>query len=277
MATVVTLMDDPQRVLELAGSFLARDPVRHNVILTLLDARVETPEPGRYWIVDVDGHTAGVVFQSPLHYVATVTPMALEAVHAAVDAVLHDRVRLPGVTGEAATAAAFAGHWTERARTGARPVQGQRIYEIQTVTDPPRSTGRLRAAGPDDQVRLVAWFQRFQADIGETVSDATETVRRRLARGQLWIWDDDGPASMAGRFDAVAGVERIGPVYTPPDRRGRGYASTLVAAVSRAVLDAGHRCILYTDLENPTSNAIYRAIGYRACAEALRYRFDDRP
>ncbi len=82
---------------------------------------------------------------------------------------------------------------------------------------------------------------------------------------------------MAGRLDAVAGVERIGPVYTPPDRRGRGYASAVVAGVSRSALDAGHRCILYTDLENPTSNAIYRAIGYRAVAEALQYRFDDRP
>jgi predicted GNAT family acetyltransferase len=264
-------------VLERAGAFLGRDPVRHNVILTLLHARVAMPEPGRYWVVDVDGHTAGVVFQSPLHYVATVTPMALAAVHAVVDAVLRDRVRLPGVAGEAATAAAFAGHWTERARTGARPLQGQRIYEIHAVTEPPPVTGRLRPATADDQARLVTWFHGFQADIGETVSDATDVVRRRLAGGQLWIWDDDGPASMAGRFDAVEGVERIGPVYTPPDRRGRGYASTLVAAVSRAVLDAGHRCILYTDLENPTSNAIYRAIGYRACAEALRYRFDDRP
>jgi predicted GNAT family acetyltransferase len=277
MAATVTLVDDARHVLERAGAFLERDPVRHNVILTLLHARVATPEPGRYWIVDVDGRAAGVVFQSPLHYVASLTPMTLEAVHAAVDAVLHDRVRLPGVTGEAATAAAFAGHWTERARTGARPLQGQRIYEIHTVTYPPRTTGRLRAGGTDDQTRLVEWFRQFQADIGETVSDATEVVRRRLALGQLWIWEDAGPVSMAGRFDAVAGVERIGPVYTPRDRRGRGYASMLVAAVSRAVLDAGHRCILYTDLENPTSNAIYRAIGYRACAEVLRYRFDDRP
>ena len=83
------------------------------------------------------------------------------------------------------------------------------------------------------------------------------------------------PVAMAGVFDAVAGVARIGPVYTPPDRRGRGYASALVAEVSDAVLTRGQRCILYTDLENPTSNAIYRALGYRAVAEALKYRFDD--
>jgi predicted GNAT family acetyltransferase len=72
----------------------------------------------------------------------------------------------------------------------------------------------------------------------------------------------------------VATVVRVGPVYTPPERRGSGYASALVAATSSAALADGHRCILYTDLANPVSNSIYRALGYRAVAEGLRYRFD---
>jgi predicted GNAT family acetyltransferase len=63
-------------------------------------------------------------------------------------------------------------------------------------------------------------------------------------------------------------------VYTPPERRGRGYASACVATLSAATLDAGLRCILYTDLGNATSNSIYRSIGYRAVAELVRYRFD---
>ena len=72
----------------------------------------------------------------------------------------------------------------------------------------------------------------------------------------------------------MEGVARIGPVYTPPDRRGRGYGSALVGAVSAAVRARGTRCILYTDLGNPTANSVYRRLGYRAVAEALRYRFD---
>jgi predicted GNAT family acetyltransferase len=80
---------------------------------------------------------------------------------------------------------------------------------------------------------------------------------------------------MSQDCSAVCDVERLGPVYTPPERRGRGYASAVVAAMSRAVLGAGNRCILYADLDNPTSNAIYRALGYSAVAEALRYGFDD--
>ncbi len=62
-------------------------------------------------------------------------------------------------------------------------------------------------------------------------------------------------------------------MYTPPDRRNHGYGSALVAGVSTTLRTNGDRCILYTDLGNPTSNSIYRAIGYRAVSEVLRYEF----
>ena len=92
--------------------------------------------------------------------------------------------------------------------------------------------------------------------------------------GQLWLWENAGTVAVAGLSIPVAGVVRVGPVFTPRDARNRGYASALVSAISRATREAGHRCILYTDLDNPTSNSIYRAIGYRAVAEALKYDFD---
>jgi predicted GNAT family acetyltransferase len=62
-------------------------------------------------------------------------------------------------------------------------------------------------------------------------------------------------------------------VYTPPACRGRGYASALVAELSQRVLGRGERVILYTDLDNPTSNAIYQRIGYVAVDESIRYAF----
>ena len=68
------------------------------------------------------------------------------------------------------------------------------------------------------------------------------------------------PVSMAGRTRTVAGMVRVAPVYTPPELRGRGYAGAATAAVSQAALDAGVReVVLYTDLANPTSNALYTA------------------
>lgn len=80
--------DDPELVLREAQTFLETDPVRHNVILSLLHARVAVPEAGRYWMVDIDGRAVGVVFQSPLDFFATTTPMPSEAVIAVADAIV---------------------------------------------------------------------------------------------------------------------------------------------------------------------------------------------
>ena len=274
MAEQVLATNAPGEVLEEAAGFLASDPVRHNVILTLLHARVAYPEAGRYWIVSVDGQVVGVVFQSPVHFIATVTPMPIGAVAAVVDAIVDQGVELPGVSGEAATAARFAGHWTERTRSAAVPVQGQRIYEVEQVLPAAPARGALRQATSQDRDLIITFVQNFQAETGDAVVDATEVVDRRLPAGHFWLWDnEDEPVTMAALSDPVGAVVRVGPVYTPPDHRNCGYASALVATVSSAVRGEGQRCVLYTDLGNPTSNAIYRAIGYRAVAEVLRYDF----
>jgi uncharacterized protein len=99
-------------------------------------------------------------------------------------------------------------------------------------------------------------------------------VERRLEAGQFGLWEDGGPASMAANREPVVGVVRLQAVYTPPEKRNRGYAGACVAGLSGRIREAGHRCILYTDLGNPTSNSVYRRIGYRAVAEGLRYRFE---
>jgi len=273
MVTSVQTTGDAATVLDVAGHFLERDPVRHNLILTLLHARVASPEPGRYWVVDVDGAVAGVVFQSPLHFMATITPMDLGAVAAVVETIVEQGAMLPGVNGVAGTAARFAGQWTEQTKSAAIPVEGQRIYEVEDVVAASPTAGAVRPAEKADRSILVEWFRAFQQEAGGGLGDVERTVDSRLRAGQLWIWDDDGAVSLAGITDPVSGVARIGPVYTPPDRRSRGYASALVSAVTLGARTRGYRCILYTDLANPTSNSIYRAIGYRAVDEVLRYEF----
>jgi len=276
MTSAVRETIDPERVLGEAAEFLASDPIRHNLILTLLRQRVALPEPGRFWIVDMDGEPAGVVFQSPLHFMATVTPMTAQAVVAAVDAIVEGGVWLPGVNGEAATSACFAGHWSERTKTAGRPDQGQRLYEVEHVTQARQATGRFRRAVAEDRDLLSIWLEAFSSEVGgQPLQNPGQVVERRARNGELWVWDHEGPVALAALSDAVAGVARVGPVYTPPDRRGCGYASTLVAEVSQGALNDGHRCVLYTDLANPVSNSIYRAIGYRAVAEMIRYRFDE--
>jgi predicted GNAT family acetyltransferase len=273
MRVQVDFTGDPAKVLECAGSFLAERPVRHNLVLSLLHARVEAPEPGRYWTVAVDDRVVGVAFQSPLDFVAALTPLVPEAVAALVDAVVDQGVALPGVQGEADTTSRFAGAWTERTGTGALPDMGLRLYALEQVALPGVG-GRLRAATAADADLLTGWMRAFQEEThGPPDSDAAGYVASRTAAGRLWVWDHDGPVSMAAFSAPLERVVRVQGVYTPPERRRRGYAAAAVAAVSQQAVDAGLRPILYTDLGNPTSNRIYRAIGYRAVAECLRYEF----
>lgn len=100
----------------------------------------------------------------------------------------------------------------------------------------------------------------------------------RVAERRAHLWEDDldagvEPVSYVGHTACVAGAVRIGPVYTPPHRRGHGYASALVAAASRRLLDAGAgQLYLYADLANPTANRIYTALGYRPRCDIAAFR-----
>ena len=111
----------------------------------------------------------------------------------------------------------------------------------------------------------------------DPIGDVPRMVEHRISSGGLTLWEDGGrTVAMAGTSTVVAGVARIGPVYTPPARRCHGYGAAVTAAATRAGLAAGaDRCMLFTDLANPTSNALYPRLGYRPVGDAVDYAFVD--
>jgi hypothetical protein len=267
MNTTVVYSEDPSTVLAVAGDYLRSDPVPHNVILSLLQQRVENPQPGRYWVASQGGIVAGVMFQSPVDFIATLTPMAAEVVTAVVDAVVDSGAALPGVSGEVATAAKFAGQWTERTKSAAVPEQGLRIYEAEAVRKPAEVSGYLRQAKMEDRDLVIRWLRAFHEDIGQHGHDRTANVDRRLRAATYRIWENGEPVSLARSVLPVEGVVRIGAVYTPPAHRRRGYAGACVAELTESILERGYRAILYTDLGNPVSNSIYRRIAGGSATE----------
>jgi uncharacterized protein len=274
MELKVLFSEDPAFVLSKAGPFLASQPVLHNLILTILHERAAHCDPGRYWMAIPHEEVVGVVIQSPLTFSATLTPMEPRVATAMSDAIAEAGIRLPGVNGEAATAAAFAGQWSERTKSAAIPFQGNRLYELLETVEVPSIEGKLRQAYPQEHSLMILWSRAFQREIGESDEGIELRVDRGLAAGHLWVWDHNEEAvSMAITREPVQGVVRVSGVYTPPEKRKHGYATVGVHALSRKLHDTGYRCILYTDLGNSTSNSIYRRIGYRSVAEAVRYRF----
>jgi predicted GNAT family acetyltransferase len=155
----------------------------------------------------------------------------------------------------------------------------QRIFRAERVFAPEGVPGRMRRAEADNRALLVSWVAAFQDEAmsGQFHRPAEAAVDDYLARGDdggMYIWDDGSPVSMAGCGGPAPNGIRIGPVYTPPARRGRGYASALTAELTSLLLSSGRRfCFLFTDLANPTSNRIYQRIGYEPVTNVVEYRF----
>ncbi|HEY3840279.1 MAG TPA: GNAT family N-acetyltransferase [Bryobacteraceae bacterium] len=274
MAVTVGMLDDPAAIMRVAGQFLLSKPVLHNVILTLLETRMANPEVGRYWVASCESRVTGMVFQSPVNFPPTLTPMEPSTIEAMVDAIGAAGISLPGVNGEAATTARFAGQWTERKKAAAIPFQGMRLYELTAPLLLSSGEGELRSPSNLDRDLLVRWVQAFQTEVDVPAQDLDRRVDGWISDGLISLWEHDGTKAMAVHTKPVGGVTRIMCVYTPPEFRKRGFAENCVSRLSKSLLDEGYRCALYTDLANPTSNSIYRRIGYRAVAEILRYRFE---
>jgi GNAT superfamily N-acetyltransferase len=272
----VRASDDGAAALAATRAYLEAEPVGRNLVLTLLHGRASRPEPGRYWwAVDRSGSVVGVVFQSPPTFPATITPCAPAAVDALVDAIAGEGHVLSGVSGEVATAARFAGRWASRTKMPAAPAEGQRLYRLGTPVPPAPVGGALRLAGPDDRARLAQWIRDFAVDTGMPLHESDEAIDHRLSGRRWWIWEDAGEAvSSALASPVAAGVSRVGLVYTPPEHRRRGYAAACVAAIDDHILNVDRAVpILYTQLANPTSNAVYQRLGYEPVLEVLSYRF----
>jgi RimJ/RimL family protein N-acetyltransferase len=175
-----------------------------------------------------------------------------------------------GVSGLPETTRAIAAAWRRRTGGTSRRTFSEAMHVLEHVLDPPRpAAGALRLPEPAERDLMVTWMKDFVEEarlVG--AAQAEQMTDAWLRRRGLLLWDDGQPVSMVGVNRAVAGVVRLGPVYTPPALRRRGYAGTAVAAASRRALAAGAtRCMLFTDLANPTSNKIYAEVGYRRCGD----------
>src|SRR6185437_14815150 len=171
----------------------------------------------------------------------------------------------------------FAASWQAATSGGQVAVERRlRLYRLGDLVAP-ESDGTVRVATDADAGLATDWFTAFADEVRdeEERADQAVAVRDKLSHQGILLWEADGaPVSMACVTRQIAGMIRVGPVYTPPDLRGHGYASAVTADVSRRAREAGaDEVLLYTDLANPTSNSIYQNIGYRAVEDRVVLAF----
>jgi uncharacterized protein len=189
---------------------------------------------------------------------------------------------LPGAVGLKDEVTAFTKYWQVLSGQTPHLRRAERSYRLDKVIPIHGVSGQYCPATTGDFETMVRWSMAFAAEALDSIprEDAETGVRRRLesdpkVRGMRFWVDERKPVSMAGYGELTPNGIRIGPVYTPPVYRKRGYASALTAALSQEMLDQGRKFVsLFTDLSNPTSNHIYQTIGYQPVCDVDEYHFE---
>jgi predicted GNAT family acetyltransferase len=199
-------------------------------------------------------------------------------IEALADRLASDGATLPTAGGPVQVADVFAARWSEATGAAASIQMQERIYECTAVVHPHGVGGAMRPYSTADRPVAIEWMRAFfdEALPGSPEGRVESFVDGRAAgNGSFVLWEDDGRVvSLAGHAGDTPAGARVGPVYTPPELRGRGYASALTAALTEQLLERRRFCVLYTDLANPTSNSIYQRIGYRAVTDVTVWRFE---
>jgi predicted GNAT family acetyltransferase len=279
----VRRFDDPVRFKHRVQSRLLEDEAHNCVIFGVL-GRFTDSTPGRsdeapplmLAAEDGDGPVlAAATMSRPFPIV--VSPATVEAAQAIGEWVARNDIAPAGVTGEAATAKAFAEAWSRCTGRDDRVDTRLGVYQLERVTPPRAVTGSFRQAVDADAQTLLPFAQVFFEEIREPLANAEVYLGRAIEEGRLFVWCDppDRIVSMAAFAGPTPTGVRVNFVFTPPPLRGRGYASNCVATLTTRLLQTPgrRRVFLFTDLSNPTSNRIYQAIGYAYLGEQHKILF----
>lgn len=270
--------DDARPFYDRVAPFLERREAQHTLQLGWREALEQDlyvfgPEaPYLAAAVGDGGEVIAVATRTPPHNLVLSAVDDLRAIDALIADL--DGAPLPGLIAPVDAGQAF----VERRPGTASVALEERVYEATEVVPPRPTEGNVRLYTEDDRALVVRWMDAFYAEAmpGYPEGDGEDFLRRREGRvGELLLWEVGGrPVSLAGYASPSPNGMRVGPVYTPPELRGRGYASAVTAAATERVLAGGKRfCFLFTDLANPTSNSIYQQIGYRPVADVTVWRF----
>ncbi len=270
----VVRFDDAREFREQADPLLLANEAANNLIIGVTQTVIDHPKESDSFVgrvlLDEDQPCAAAAQTVPYNLI-----LGIPRSEQSIERLASEIGDIPGVVGCQPGVDAF---------VAARPEtyhlkMSQGVYQLDAITLPPPVDGVSRPARIDDADELAGMWIAFEEEaIGEVDAKETQgTVRAQIEsqspRHGAWVHEVGGQiVSLSGHKGPTPSGIRIGPVYTPPEHRGRGYASQLVAAHSQWLLDNGHRyCFLFTDLANPTSNSIYRRIGYRQIAESAQY------
>jgi predicted GNAT family acetyltransferase len=269
MAVNLSIYQDAQGFLAAAGTTLYGRETVNNLILGVSERLYNDPRayenPFFAAVSNADGEVLLAALMTPPHNLILAGEAGAEAGYALLAAHLQNHP-IPGVIAPAEIAEGFGQAWGRQTGDAVEIGMRQRVYELRTVQMPTRPPGAFRLAIPADIPIIAKWFQAFEVEaLRETHHLDLGHAQRLVTAGNAFVWEREGKlVSMAIKTRPIAHSITVSGVYTPLTQRCQGYASALVAHLSQRLLDEGYQFVnLFTDLDNPTSNKIYQAIGYQ--------------
>ena len=227
-------------------------------------------------VVENNKFIVATAIQTPPRKLILSKAIATEAVELIARDLANNFQSLPGIIAPKIEAKAFVNIWKCLTDQSYELDVAMRVHQLETVQPINSAAGRLRLARKSDRHLLTDWGRAFEREaLGnkEPKSDSQLWFDRHLENQSLFVWQDNVAVSMAACSGATPNGIRINAVYTPPEYRGKGYATSCVAEVSRQLRDRYKYCFLFTNLANPVSNHIYRNIGYLPMGDISNYSF----
>ncbi|MGD2027490.1 MAG: GNAT family N-acetyltransferase [Anaerolineales bacterium] len=280
----LTRFDAPEDFLEITGEELYKSEVVNSLMLGIVERLLDDPN-----YFGTDPYLGLVHTGEDSVLAATMTPpfgLLISALRkdakAAMPLLVEDLVSggwpLPDVHGANPSPEQFAEVWAAHTGGKIKLDMAQRLYALHEVTLPESVPGRMIQAGSDHAALIAEWMRYFEIDsFGQamrSIEESRKAAEGRIAKGDWYLWEVGGEVvSMALQTRPIKHGCSVGGVYTPPKHRRNGYASACVAALSQKLLEVGFEYTsLFTDLANPTSNSIYKMIGYRPVADFNKYK-----
>lgn len=265
--TTITAYKTPQEFLDDTEIILEQKELENNLILALCNgfedkARVYDSCVFINSIADNQIQASSIKTMSKAFVSGTTqNPQHIKAL---ADYYLDNGIALTGVVGESFYSTEFSNFYGKK-QIGKRTMI---VHKLTCVNNLPLTTGYLEVANEMDIDLVAEWGKLFEEDIKTFPRNNSEEImrstKRMISAGKIFKWVDNGKTvSMAAMICKTKRFGIVSLVYTPDKLRGNGYATSCVQKLSEHLLQSGFKsCGLFTDKANPTSNSIYKKIGY---------------
>lgn len=268
-----------QKFLDVNEEDLLKNESEYNLLLGLAGDLAKSPKtnPDELFLTisdgsEIYGQALGTSVQTPL----VLSHMQERAIEILVEFLQSNGIKPTSVVGPKDVASKFVTLYGEDYKLDMH----QGVYELTEVIHPDYGQGKLITADNSHLDLATQYCKAFMRDCFSNDHNeelAAKSAQNHIQNARLYFWSDEGGnlVSMAAKNRESRNGATLSWVNTPPEYRNFGYGSKVVASLSQLMLDNGKKiCNLYTDMLNPTSNSIYKKVGYQMIGESIHYKIE---